>query len=72
MLIAIYGITALTKTAMKTAVIVVLCWTGIVMLVTWVTQSFVILPLEYGIRNIISQTFFQKEFPTATAQGKNS
>jgi hypothetical protein len=72
MLIAIYGITALTKTTMKTTVIVVLCWTGIVMLVTWVTQSFVILPLEYGIRNIISQTFFQKEFPTATTQGKNS
>ena len=68
--IAIYGITALTKTAMKTAVIVVLCWTGIVMLVTWVTQSFVILPLEYGLRNMISQTFFQKEFPTATL-GKN-
>jgi hypothetical protein len=64
--ISLYGITSLTKTAVKTAVIVVLCWTVIVMLVTWVTQSFVILPLEYGIRNIISQTFFQKEFPTAT------
>jgi hypothetical protein len=71
LVIAGYGIVALTKTPLITAVIVTLSWIIIGMLVTGAAWDFVILPIESGFRLMISQTFFPHSFPTAAVLGKN-
>jgi hypothetical protein len=69
--IAGYGISALTKTPIRTAVIAALSWTVIWMLAIWGAQNFVILSFESGTSQWISATFYPNSFPTAAALGSN-
>lgn len=69
-----YGIVALTKTPLMTAVIIALFWIVIWMLVTGVTREFILQPFRTGFEHMItmiSQTYFPQSFPTASALGKN-
>ena len=70
-LIAGYGIIALTKTPVIIAFIVALFWIMITILVTGAAWDFVILPVENGLRLMISQTYFPQGYPTAAILGKN-
>ncbi len=62
--IAGYGIRALTKTPIITAIIMALFWTLIGTLVIAGAQEFVIYPLGSGIRQMILLAFFPSSFPT--------
>lgn len=66
--IAGYGIRALTKTPILTAIIVALIWTVLGMLVIGGALEFVVLPLESGLRNMIALTLFPQSFLTNTHQ----
>ncbi len=62
--IAGYGIHALTKTPLITAVVIALFWTIVGSLVIGGMLEYVILPLENGLWNMIAVTFFPQSFPT--------
>lgn len=68
-IIAGYGIHALTKTPVITAVLVALFWTVIGSLVLAGALEFVILPIESGLRNMIALTFFPQSYLTPSAVG---
>lgn len=58
--IAVYGIIALAKTPVMTAIIIVVFWIAITILVTWIAWSFVVLPAQSTIALMISPTFFPR------------
>jgi len=63
--IAGYGINALTNTPLITAVIVALFWAVIGTLAIAGAQEFVIYPIGSGLRQMILTAFFPSSFPTA-------
>lgn len=63
-IIAGYGISALTKTPIITAIIMALFWTLIGTLAITGAQEFVINPLGSGLRQMILQAFFPSSFHT--------
>jgi hypothetical protein len=68
--IAGYGIATQMKTTVPVALIVALLWIILGMLASYLARNFIVFPLEYGIAQWISATFFPKEFPAGVAGGK--
>jgi hypothetical protein len=66
-LIAEYGIIALVKIPVTTAVIVALSWIIIGMIVTGGFYELIILPFRGGFTYGISQIFFPNSFPTSAS-----
>jgi uncharacterized membrane protein YccC len=66
-LIVVYGIIALVKIPLTTAVIVALSWIIIGMIVTGCFYELIILPLGGSFTFGISQTFFPNSFPTSAS-----
>ena len=64
-IIAGYGINALTKTPLITAIMIALFWAVIGTLAIAGAQEFVIYPLGSGLRQMILPAFFPSSFPTA-------
>jgi hypothetical protein len=66
-----YGIIKLTKTPLITGITAEISWVIIGILATWAAQRYVILSLQYSMRNMISQTYFPQIFTTAAGVGNN-
>jgi multisubunit Na+/H+ antiporter MnhB subunit len=68
--IAGYDIANRMKTTVPVALISALLWIILGMLASYLARNFIVFPLEYGISQWTSATFFPKEFPAGVSGGK--
>jgi hypothetical protein len=68
--IAGYGITALTRVPIKKSVILAISWTVVAIIAIIVVRHYGVVPLERGLRSIIAERLFPEHFSTAGAVAK--